>query len=184
MSRLFCCLLLGLRLMILTPQEHTIRELIAPSVHSLGFGIVQVKLLERTKQRTLQILAERQDGKPITVNDCTDISRQVSTVLDVEDPIQGAYHLEVSSPGLDRPLTCEADFVRFTGQDVKIELSVPLEGRKRFQGALKETTQGNVNLVAEDGAAHTFSLENIRSAKLVVTDAMIKALMKKENTNV
>ncbi len=150
--------------------------LINPTLDSMGYELVRVML--SGKQRVvLQIMAERKDGVDMTVEDCADISRALSAILDVEDPIQGAYTLEVSSPGIDRPLTRRLDFERFTGFEVRIELARPVENRKRFKGRLLGIDEaGVVRIAAEDGE---FSLpyDDIQKAKLVLTDELIAASM-------
>lgn len=153
-----------------------LETLINPTLDSMGYQLVRVML--SGKQRVvLQIMAERTDGVDMTVEDCADISRALSAILDVEDPIQGAYTLEVSSPGIDRPLTRRHDFERFAGFEVRVELARPVENRKRFKGRLLGIDEaGVVRILAEDGE---FSLpyDDIQKAKLVLTDELIAASM-------
>lgn len=150
-----------------------IEQIIAPSVDAMGYEIVRVQL--SGKQRpTLQIMAERTDGGPMTVEDCADISRAVSALLDVEDPFPGAYTLEVSSPGIDRPLTRLKDFDRFAGFEAKAETRVPLDGRKRFRGVLKGVENGRVRLDTPEGPVE-LPYDQIARAKLVLTDALLAA---------
>jgi ribosome maturation factor RimP len=122
----------------------------------------------------LQIMAERADGAPMTVEDCADISRSVSALLDVEDPIREAYTLEVSSPGIDRPLTRLKDFERFAGFEARLESRMAIDGRKRFKGMLKGVEDGLVCIDTEQGAAR-LEFDNILRAKLVLTDELIRA---------
>ena len=150
-----------------------IEQIIAPSVEALGYEIVRVLLLGGQRP-TLQIMAERTDGAPMTVEDCADISRSVSALLDVEDPIAGAYTLEVSSPGLDRPLTRLKDFERFAGFTAKLETRLAIDGRKRFKGMLKGVEGEDIILDAEGGPARV-AFDNVLRAKLVITDELLRA---------
>lgn len=150
-----------------------IEQIIAPSVEALGYEIVRVLLLGGQRP-TLQIMAERIDGAPMTVEDCADISRSVSALLDVEDPIAGAYTLEVSSPGLDRPLTRLKDFERFAGFTAKLETRLAIDGRKRFKGTLKGVEGEEILLDAEGGPARV-TFDNVLRAKLVITDELLRA---------
>ncbi len=112
-----------------------VERLIAPAVAAMGYDIVRVLLSGKQRPR-LQIMAERQDGAGMLVEDCVALSRAIEAILDVEDPIAKAYELEVSSPGIDRPLTRSSDFERFAGFEVKLETSPPHEGRRRWIGRL------------------------------------------------
>jgi ribosome maturation factor RimP len=119
-------------------------------------------------------MAERIDDAPMTVDDCSDISRSVSAILDVADPIVDAYMLEVSSPGIDRPLTRPEDYERFAGFEAKVELSQPIEGRKRFRGRILGRAAEHVRLRAEAGEV-SLPLAAISKAKLVITDDLLAA---------
>src|SRR5215468_7998256 len=110
-----------------------VEGLLAPALDALGYGIVRVQF-NNGRRATLQIMAERHDGTSMSVDDCAQISRAASALLDVEDPIQGTYDLEVSSPGIDRPLTRRHDFERFAGFEAKLDTDRLLDGRKRFRG--------------------------------------------------
>ncbi|MBV8776039.1 MAG: ribosome maturation factor RimP [Alphaproteobacteria bacterium] len=147
--------------------------LIEPSLEAMGYRLVRVAFLG-ARRATLQIMAERIDETPMTVDDCTEISRSVSALLDVADPIPNAYMLEVSSPGLDRPLTRPEDYDRFAGFEAKIELGAPLEGRKRFRGRILGRTEDRVRIVAENGEVQ-LPLAAIAKAKLVITDDLLAA---------
>lgn len=151
-----------------------VESMISPAVTDMGFDIVRVQL-SGDRRRTLQIMAEPTDGREMTVDDCADISRAVSAILDVEDPIADAYSLEVSSPGLDRPLVKLADFDRFAGFEAKIELTALMDGRRRFKCRVKGT-EGNEVLVDVDGESLRIDYGNIAKAKLIVTDEMIAQL--------
>ncbi len=148
--------------------------LIAPSILAMGYEIVRVRLTGRERP-TLQIMADRADEAPISVDDCEAISRSVSAILDVEDPIKAAYTLEVSSPGIDRPLTRAKDWVRWAGHLARVELAVPLEGRKRFSGTVLGLEGQAGRLKLDDGAEVALPLEAVRTARLVLTDALIEA---------
>lgn len=155
--------------------------LIAPTVEDLGFELVRV----RESGRTIQIMAERPDGT-MRVADCEMLSRALSALLDVEDPVPGEYTLEVSSPGIDRPLTRPVDFTRWAGHEAKIELSEMLAGRKRFRGQLQgfDTQAGEILLeMAIDGfdEPQTIGLPftAVSEAKLVMSDILLKASLKK-----
>ena len=147
--------------------------IIEPSLKAMGYCLVRVAFLG-ARRATLQIMAERLDDVPMTVDDCTEISRSVSALLDVADPIEGAYTLEVSSPGLDRPLTRPEDYDRFAGFEAKVELGEPLDGRKRFRGRLLGRSGDHVRMRAESGEV-LLPLADIAKAKLVVTDDLLKA---------
>ena len=149
-----------------------VEEAITPSVAGMGFTLVQVKFMDG-KGQTLQVMAERPDGT-IGLEDCAAISRQISAVLDVEDIIPTAYRLEVSSPGIDRPLVKRADYEAYVGHTAKIETALPVQGRKRFSGVLK-AVEGSSVVIAVDGKDFALPLMDIQSAKLVLTDKLIKA---------
>ncbi len=157
-----------------TPVEAKIRELIEEPVQDMGYTLVRIKQFARPRGSTLQVMAERKDGAAMTVEDCEDISRQVSALLDVEDPIKGNYNLEVSSPGIDRPLIRPEDFIKFTGFEVKLETSHPIEGRKRFRGVLTGLKDEMVEMTV-DKTDYSIPLDAVDEAKLVLTDELIKA---------
>ena len=139
----------------------------------MGYEIVRV-LISGGRRPVLQVMAERVDGAPMTVDDCEGISRTVSALLDVEDPIAGAYSLEVSSPGIDRPLTRLRDFERYAGFEARIETRGLIDGRRRFKGILKGVAGGTVRLEVEGGLAEV-PFDGILRAKLVLTDALMAA---------
>ncbi|CAO3415423.1 ribosome maturation factor RimP [Azospirillum sp. 11R-A] len=150
-----------------------IEQIITPSVEAMGYEVVRVQI-SGGQRAILQIMAERADGAPMTVEDCADISRSVSALLDVEDPIREAYTLEVSSPGIDRPLTRLKDFERFAGFEARLESRMAIDGRKRFKGMLKGVEDGLVCVDTEQGPAR-LEFDNILRAKLVLTDELIRA---------
>jgi ribosome maturation factor RimP len=149
-----------------------VRDLIGPSVEAMGYDLVRVRYIP-TSRRTLQLMAERPDGT-MTVEDCAELSRAVSAILDVEDPIRGEYNLEVSSPGIDRPLVRERDFEKYTGFEAKVEMATPIAGQRRFRGVIDGLDQGQVVLNAQQGQVQ-LPFEGIEHAKLVLTEALIKA---------
>lgn len=159
--------------------ETRVARLIEPSLAEMGYELVRVRLMGRDHV-TLQLMAERGDRDEITVADCAKISRHVSVLLDVEDPIRGAYDLEVSSPGLDRPLVRMNDFERFAGDEVRVETSRTVDGRKRFRGRLMGLS-GTTVLVECDGAEMRIPFEDVFRAKLVLTDELVAKAMNKQN---
>lgn len=151
-----------------------IEEAIEPQIVALGFSLVRVKLFGGRRQ-VLQVMIERADGGDVNVDECAQVSRSLSPLIDVLDPISDAYALEVSSPGIDRPLTRHADFERYVGFEVKVELSESLDGRRRYRGVLHGLTDaGHISLTV-DGEDVAFALGTVQSAKLVLTDALIAA---------
>lgn len=151
-----------------------IQEMIEPSLTHLGYEIVRV-LLQGGDVKTVQIMVERADRKDMTLDDCEKVSRTVSALLDVDDPFSGRYMLEISSPGIDRPLIKAMDYVRFAGFEAKVETLVPLNGRRRFKGKILGLTddEKSVRLDAEEGQV-SIELENISKAKLILTDELLK----------
>jgi ribosome maturation factor RimP len=133
----------------------------------MGFDLVQVRLVGGTG-RTLQVMAEPLDReRGMTVDDCAQISRAISAVLDVADPIEGAYALEVSSPGIDRPLVRREDYARFAGQEAKLECEPPVDGRKRFRGLVRGL-EGDDVLVEDEGALVRIPFGSVRKARLTL----------------
>jgi ribosome maturation factor RimP len=157
----------------LPSNAEDIVPIIEPSLAAMGYRLVRVAFLG-ARRATLQIMAERIDDASMTVDDCTEISRSVSALLDVADPIAGSYMLEVSSPGLDRPLTRPEDYDRFAGFEAKIELGEPLDGRKRCRGRILGRTGDDVRLRGDSGEVH-LPLAGISKAKLVITDDLLAA---------
>ncbi|BDD65742.1 ribosome maturation factor RimP [Sphingobium sp. TA15] len=151
--------------------------LIEPEVKALGFDLVRIKLFGSGDEYTLQIMAERPETKQLVIEDCAAISRRLSDVLDEADPIEEAYRLEVSSPGIDRPLTRLTDFLEWAGHEAKIAATETVSGRKSFRGVLKGV-EGEDILFADAKAgdvAIPFAL--VGDAKLILTDALIAASM-------
>jgi ribosome maturation factor RimP len=153
-----------------------LQPIIEPAVEAAGFKLVRLRLMAG-KTKTLQIMAERPDGT-MNVDDCAKLSRALSEFFEAEDPIEGEYHLEISSPGIDRPLTRQSDFARWSGHEAKIELVNPDEtGRKKFRGMLLGL-DGNDVLVDVEGARRKFAFAAIAEAKLVLTDKLIQEDLK------
>lgn len=154
-----------------------VSEILEPVIESLGYRLVRVRLMS-SGGRTLQIMAERPDGS-MSIDDCERVSRAVSPILDVEDPIEGSYRLEISSPGIDRPLVRLEDFSRWAGHEAKVELRTPLDGRKRFRGTIEGVAGDRIALVLppkdKDAEPETVELpfDFIGDAKLVLTDALM-----------
>lgn len=157
-------------------QVDQVRAIVAPSLQAMGYEVVRVLMTGGEHRPQLQIMAERVDRRGMTVDDCAGISRAVSAILDVEDPIKTAYTLEVSSPGIDRPLTRRVDYERFLGHQARIETRVAIAGRKRFRGVLTGIEGEEVLLrpEAEDDVVR-MPFAEIQRAKLILTDALIEA---------
>ena len=151
-----------------------IARLVEPVLQGMGYELVRVHYGSGSARPTLQIMAERTDRQPMTVEDCAEISRNVSAILDVEDPLEGAYVLEVSSPGIDRPLVRPQDYERFAGFEARVELTRPIEGRRRFRGRIGELADGTVRII-EPAGEYRLPLEQIDKAKLVMTDELLAA---------
>lgn len=170
---------------IVTEQglDARVATIVEPVIEDLGYRLVRT-MISATNGCTLQIMAERPDGT-MTVEDCESVSRAVSPALDVEDPINRAYHLEVSSPGIDRPLVRASDFDRWSGHQVRVELSVMQDGRKRFRGTLLGVKDGSAVVKLPDVPkgeqdTHELPLQDIGEAKLILTDDLINAALKAE----
>lgn len=154
--------------------EGRIAAAIAPSLEGLGYELVRVLVLGRERP-TVQVMADRADGSMINVEDCERITHAVGAVLDVDDPLPGAWTLEVSSAGIDRPLTRLKDWVRFAGHLARVEMLAPLDGRRRFTGTILGADPGQARLRLDDGTEVAVPLSDLRRAKLVLTDALIDA---------
>jgi ribosome maturation factor RimP len=151
----------------------TIESLIAPALDTMGYRIVRV-VFTGGRRPTLQVMAERRDEAAMTVDDCASVSHTISAILDVADPIDSSYDLEVSSPGIDRPLVRPEDYERFSGFEAKLELSAPHDGRRRFRGRLRGREGDAVKL--DLGASEVLlPLSAIAKARLILTDELIAA---------
>ena len=158
------------------PFDKRIAAIIQPSMEGLGFELVRLRMMAG-KKITLQIMAERSDGT-MEVEDCAELSRNISAILDVEDPIEQEYTLEVSSPGIDRPLTRLADFDRWEGYEAKLETDELIDGRKRFKGILAGT-DGNEVLIEIDEGTIGLQFDWLADAKLVLTDDLIRESLRR-----
>ena len=148
-----------------------VERLVAPSLAATGYEIVRVLLMGQHRP-LLQIMIERADRCAVSVDDCAEVSRTVSALLDVEELVAGSYTLEVSSPGIDRPLTRPEHFVRFAGFEAKVETRMPLDGRKKFTGRLLGLEDERVRIATAEGEM-ALPLADVQRAKLVLTDELI-----------
>ncbi|MDO9458588.1 MAG: ribosome maturation factor RimP [Alphaproteobacteria bacterium] len=158
-----------------------IEAILAPSAEAMGFELVRIRYGGGVRP-VLQIMAERENGE-MSVADCAKLSRTVSALLDVEDPISEEYVLEVSSPGIDRPLTRPKDFIRYAGHLAKLEVTPPVQGQRRFRGTLVGLTgaaEDILRLAPETGEAVEIPLAQITRAQLVLTDALIAESLKRK----
>ena len=147
-------------------SKQEIIRLLEPTIERLGYELTDIELKLGGRSGLLRVFIDKDDG--VDIDDCEVVSQQVSAILDVEDPIPGNYTLEVSSPGLDRTLTKPAHFRRFMGEDIKVKLRFPLDGRRNFRGALK-SADDEVIEVEVDGESYRLPLSTIESARLVPT---------------
>ncbi|WP_188237586.1 ribosome maturation protein RimP [Sphingopyxis sp. LK2115] len=157
-----------------------LHAIIAPEVEAMGLALVRVAFFGGDSDPTLQVMAERPDTRQLTIDDCADLSRRISDRLDAleeagKDPIDVAYRLEVSSPGIDRPLTRPADFADWAGHEAKVALKQKLDGRQRFNGILVGIDGDVVTISDKEGVQHHLPFEAIDTAKLVLTDKLIAA---------
>ena len=161
----------------MTLQQDRLSELLTPAIEGAGFELVRVRVTGG-KTKTLQVMAERPD-KTMSAEDCAKLSRALSPLLDETDPIEGNYVLEVSSPGIDRPLVRPKDFEDWQGWPAKLELNRMVEGRKRFSGVVAGMDEGKVafDIDGEDDTA-LFPIDWIASAKLILTDELIRESLK------
>lgn len=162
--------------------EARIAEAILPTLTHLGYELVRVQVSGKDRP-TVQVMADRADGAAFVVEDCETISHAIGAVLDVADPIKGEWNLEVSSAGIDRPLTRAKDWNRFAGHAATLELAVPQDGRKRFKGIALGADAEFARLRLEDGSEVAFRRDAIRRAKLVLTDELIAATAAPPTTN-
>jgi ribosome maturation factor RimP len=156
-----------------------VTKLIEPEVKALGFDLVRVAITGGTSDPTLQVMAERPDTRQLDLDDCQAISRRISDVLDAmeaqgQDPIEGGYRLEVSSPGIDRPLTRKADFVDWAGHEARLKFANPQDGAKQVSGDIVGIDDDTVTIATPKGERQV-AFSNIASAKLLLTDKLINA---------
>ena len=152
-----------------------VTRLIEPELTSLGYDLVRVAMIGGTSDPTLQVMAERHDTRQLDLSDCEKISRRLSELLDLADPIEGSYRLEVSSPGIDRPLTRLKDYGDWKGYDARLTLAEPHEGRKQFTGELRGLEGELVLIRTKNDESHALPFSEISSAKLLLTDKLITA---------
>jgi ribosome maturation factor RimP len=156
------------------PLEAKLTGIVTPTLETMGYELVRLALIGRDRP-ILQIMVDRADGRQVAVEDCEAISRALGAVLDVADPLPGAWTLEVSSAGIDRPLTRVKDWNRFAGHLARAETAAPVDGRRRFSGIVLGADEKAARLRLDDGTEVALPLNDIRRAKLVLTDALIAA---------
>jgi ribosome maturation factor RimP len=166
-----------------TPLEHRLIRIIEPVVKDMGFNLVMLEF----KSGVLQILAEDPKTGNLSLDDCTAINKMLGPLLEVEDPIPGAYTLEISSPGIDRPLMKTEDFAKYAGYEAKVELDESMDGQRRFRGKIMGVKDEFVTLLV-DKVEHRLEIAAMKKARLVLTDDLIKATrmdreILKEKTN-
>ena len=158
----------------LTEQERQILSLVTPVAEQIGMEIVRLRI-QGGRRPHLQIMAERAGGAPTTVEDCASLSRAIAPMLDEADPIKEAYTLEVSTPGIDRPLTREGDFGRWVGHAAKVELVRPIDGRRRFSGMITGEDEDGAHLELDDETELVAHVHEMSKASLILTDELIEA---------
>ena len=163
-------------------KKHPIYDLVAPKIEEMGFEVVRI-MTTGSERQTVQVMIERQDRKNLVVDDCAAVSRAISTILDEVDPIEGEYSLEVSSPGVDRPLTKPEHFARFVGFEAKMETDVSVDGRKRFKGKIVAVDSNDVIIIEADEKEYCVPFEDVSKAKLVLTDELWEYFVKAQEDN-
>ena len=148
----------------MTKQEQRLTELLAPTVEATGFELLGIEFMSAGRHSTLRLYIDHPEG--ITVDNCAQVSREVSAILDVEDPIQNEYNLEVSSPGLDRPLFTPAHFAKVVGQKIEVKIAIPQEGRRRFKGQL-QAIEDDMLVIEVDGKQYRLLMDNVDKANVV-----------------
>ena len=148
----------------MTKQEQRLTELLSPTVEAAGFELLGCEFVPAGRHSTLRLFIDHPDG--VTVDHCAVVSREVGAILDVEDPIQNEYNLEVSSPGLDRPLFTPAHFAKVVGQKVEVKLAIPQDGRRRFKGQLLEIVD-DMLVIEVDGKPYRLLMDNVDKANVV-----------------
>jgi ribosome maturation factor RimP len=165
-----------------TSLEARLAAIVTPTLEQMGYELVRVAVLGKDRP-TVQVMADRADGAQINVSDCEAISHALGAVLDVEDPLPGAWSLEISSAGIDRPLTRPKDWNRYAGHLARVEATTPINGRRRFSGVVLGADDAEARIRLDDGSEATLPLTAIRRAKLVLTDALIAATATPPLTN-
>lgn len=148
----------------MTKQEQRLTELLSPTVEAAGFELLGCEFVPAGRHSTLRLFIDHPDG--VTVDHCAVVSREVGAILDVEDPIQNEYNLEVSSPGLDRPLFTPAHFAKVVGQKVEVKLTIPQDGRRKFKGQLLEIVE-DMLVIEVDGKPYRLLMDNVDKANVV-----------------
>jgi ribosome maturation factor RimP len=159
----------------LAELETRLTDLIEPEARALGFDLVRVKLFGAAGDRTLQVMAERPDTRQLNIDDCAALSRRISDVMDEKDPIDEAYRLEVSSPGIDRPLTRLKDFDDWKTHEARLVLAEPVDGRKQLTGDLNGLEGDRIAMIVRGHGLMTVALDQVASAKLMFTDRLLAA---------
>lgn len=157
-------------------NKHSVEEIVEPIIEELGFDVVRIMTIGN-KNPTLQIMIERKDRTDLIVEDCAKVSRAISDILDEKDPIEGEYSLEVSSPGLDRPLVTLEHFKRFSGYEAKLDSKLEVDGRKRFKGKILSVDEKSNVIFEMESVTYVIPFENISKARLILTDELFKAYM-------
>ena len=152
-----------------------LEEKIAPTLEAMGFEVVRVAITCEGGRRALQIMADRADGSLINIDDCTTISAALSDIFESDYPLDGAYNLEVSSAGIDRPLTRPKDYTTYTGFEAKLQTRKPIDGRKKFRGLIEGMSTPDTVMLRVDGEQVTLPLSEVDRAQLVLTDELIAA---------
>lgn len=165
------------RLEMLTGPMAILEDLIEPLVDDLEFELVRLQFNTGGGRPHLQIMAEPKDGSPMGAEGCSKLSREISALMDVEDPIASAFDLEVSSPGTDRPLTRLKDFARYIGYEAKAEAHTPIDGQRRFRGTLTKVAQPSIHFTNDQGD-FALTFDQIAKAKLVMNDHLTQAALK------
>jgi ribosome maturation factor RimP len=151
-----------------------IARLIEPAVKEMGLDLVRVAMIGGKSDPTLQVMAERPETRQLTIDDCADLSRRIGDILDEADPIEEGYRLEVSSPGIDRPLTRRSDFADWTGHEARIKFVEPIDGAKQVSGDI-DGIDGETIRIATSKGVRLFLFDQVASAKLLLTDKLINA---------
>ena len=159
-------------------NKHPLHNMLEPVINKLGFELVRILTIGKINP-TLQVMIERQDRKNVVVDDCACVSRAISNLLDEKDPISGKYTLEVSSPGLDRPLTTLEHFRRFCNFDAKIETDIAIDNRKRFKGKILRVEDENI-IFSMDDKEWIIPYSSVAKAKLLLTDELVEASQQEE----
>ncbi len=160
--------------------EEKIRDITKPSIKALGYDLVKV-IVKGGDRKVLEVLIDRLDGKPVGIQDCKQVSKNISAILDVEDIIDDKYFLEVSSAGIERPLVTLEDYERFKGRDAKIILYDLHEGKSKYRGTIESVNGEDISMKTNDGEDIVFSFNEIKKANLLFTDQMVKELFNKSN---